>query len=332
MGQTLPSSAHWSVHWRISHMPLTFLWKQMRSPTAPRLVKFSAWRGGVVARLLDQRADQRPRAGADVGPVVAGGGNAGDGGRGVVAGGRDQRACRRRRAVPRAGRRACRRRCRAGRAWARWRGRDGGVEDFAAPLFFVELDQLRVGRVGVLGYARAAPVREQILRQVEPLLALGKSGQRVGVELVHRIQRQNLDAGKLSHPLLAALAMRGTLGLNGARIAIAERIGQRHARSIHSHVIDSPAIHSNGTNPLGREFSALAQSLFHAVYDAVEVPVQAAVDLARIVGESVHKFNCRLATLPPQQRHAAAFRPEIDWQSRLSGRWVSAVCQANSSS
>ena len=46
--------------------------------------------GGVVAGLLDERADQRPGAGADVGPVVAGGGDAGDGGGGVVAGGRDE--------------------------------------------------------------------------------------------------------------------------------------------------------------------------------------------------------------------------------------------------
>ena len=64
------------------------------------------------------------------------------------------------------------------------------MEDFAAPLLLVELDQLGVGGVGVLGDARAAPVREDVLGQVEPLLAFGQAGESVGVELVDGVERR----------------------------------------------------------------------------------------------------------------------------------------------
>ena len=40
------SAAHSVMHCRKSHMPLTFLWKQMRPPTAPRLVKSAACASG----------------------------------------------------------------------------------------------------------------------------------------------------------------------------------------------------------------------------------------------------------------------------------------------
>ena len=87
-------------------------------------------------------------------------------------------------------------------------GRAGGVEaegaeDLLAPLLGVEVDQLGVGGVGVLGDARAAPVGEQILREVEPLLALGQPGELVGVELVDGVEGEDLDAGELAHALLA---------------------------------------------------------------------------------------------------------------------------------
>ena len=62
-------------------------------PTPPSLVKFSVERLLVDHRLVEFDAHQRPRAGADVAPVVApGGGHGGHGGGGVVAGGRVRRA------------------------------------------------------------------------------------------------------------------------------------------------------------------------------------------------------------------------------------------------
>src|ERR1700744_1739984 len=38
----VPEAAHASMHCLSSHMPLTALWKQIRLPTAPRLVNSSA--------------------------------------------------------------------------------------------------------------------------------------------------------------------------------------------------------------------------------------------------------------------------------------------------
>jgi hypothetical protein len=136
-----------------------------------------------------------------------------------------------------------------------------GVEDLAAPLFLVEFDELGVGGVGVLGDARAAPVGEQILGQVEPLLAFGKAGELVGVELVDGVEGKDLDAGELAHALLAALAVGGALGLDGARIAIAEGIGERIAGGIHADVVHGPAIDGDGANAFGGELGALAQAL-----------------------------------------------------------------------
>ena len=206
------------------------------------------------------------------------------------------------------------------------------VEDLAAPLLLVELDELGVGGVGVLGDARAAPVGEQILGQVEPLLAFGQAGELVGVELVDGVERQDLDAGELAHALLAALAMGGALGLDGAGIAIAEGIGERIAGGVDADVVDGPAIDGDGANAFGGDFGALAHALFDAADDAVEVPAQAAVDLAGVVGEAMDQLDGRAC----RSSSAAARRgssPRRDRRrSRLVCRWASAVVPANSSS
>ena len=138
------------------------------------------------------------------------------------------------------------------------------VEDLAAPLLFVELDELGVGGVGVLGHARAAPVGEQILGQVEPLLALGQAGELVGVELVDGVEGQDLDAGELAHALLAALAMGGALGRGGARVAVAEGVGEGIAGGVDADVVDGPAIDGDGADAFGGELGALAQTILEA--------------------------------------------------------------------
>ena len=197
-------------------------------------------------------------------------------------------------------------------------GRVGEVEtqrreDLAAPLLLVELDQAGVRGVGVLGHAAAAPVGEQILRQVDPLgIGAGTVGRSIGVQLVDGVERKNLDAGELAHPFLAALAVGRPLRLDGARVAIAEGVGERLAGSVHAHVIHGPAIHGDGANALGGDLGALAQAFLNSIDDAVEVPAQAAVDLARIIGEAMYQLDRRAAPLPAQQRYAAAFRAQIN--------------------
>ncbi len=189
------------------------------------------------------------------------------------------------------------------------------VEDFAAPLFFVELDELRVGRVGVLGNARAAPVREQILGQVHPLLGLGlgQSSELVGVELVDGIEREDLNAGQLAHALLAALAMRGALGFDGARIAIAEGIGERQAFGVHADIVDGPAIDRERADALGGDVRrTCARPSSRPLTMQLQVPAQAAVDLAGVVGEAMNELDGRLAVLPAKQGDAAALRAQID--------------------
>src|ERR1017187_10549262 len=75
-------------------------------------------------------------------------------------------------------------------------------------------------------------------------LAFRKAGELVGVELVDGVEGKDLDAGELAHALLAALAVGGALRLDGARIAVAEGIGERIAGGIDAHVVHGPAVDS----------------------------------------------------------------------------------------
>ena len=186
------------------------------------------------------------------------------------------------------------------------------AEYFGTPLLGVELHQFGVGCVGVLGDARAAPVGQQILRQVEPLLALGQAGHGVGVQLVGGVEGEDLDSGELAHALLAAKAMGGVLRLDVAGVAIAEGVGQRRAVGVDARVVHGPAVGGDGANALGGERGTLAQALFQAAGDGLEVPVQAAAHLARIVGDAVDDLDRWAAVLPAQQADATAFSAKID--------------------
>jgi len=194
---------------------------------------------------------------------------------------------------------------------AGWVEAEGG-EYLLAPLLGVEIDQLGVRGVGVLGDVLAAPVGQQILGEVEPLLALGQPGQLVGVELVDGVEGEDLDAGELAHALLAEQAMGCALRLGVARVAVAEGVGQRRAVGVHAHIVHGPAVGGDGADALGGERGALAQALFQAAGDGLEVPVQAAVNLARVVGDAVYHLDRGATVLPAQQADAAAFGAKID--------------------
>ena len=95
-----PFASHSSMHWRSSHIPFTFFRKQILPPTPPRFVKFCDARVVGDARSIEHRTHQRPGAGADERPVVAGRGNRSDRRGGIVAGGNDHFGILERRKVP----------------------------------------------------------------------------------------------------------------------------------------------------------------------------------------------------------------------------------------
>ena len=106
--------------------------------------------------------------------------------------------------------------------------------------------------------------------------------------------------------------MGGDLRLGVARVAIAEGVGQRSALGVDAHIVHGPAVGGDGADALGRERGALAQALFQAAGDGFEVPVQAAVNLARVVRDAVDDLDRRATVLPAQQADAAALRAQID--------------------
>ena len=106
--------------------------------------------------------------------------------------------------------------------------------------------------------------------------------------------------------------MGGALGFDGARIAITEGVGKREAGGVHADVVHGPSVDGDGANTFGGELSAAAHAFLNAADDAVQVPAQAAIDLAGVVGEAVHQFDGRAAVLPAQQGDAATLRAEID--------------------
>ncbi len=70
------------------------------------------------------------------------------------------------------------------------------------------------------------------------------------------------DTSELAHALLAALAVGGALGLDGARVAVAEGVGEGIARGIDADVVDSPAIDGDGADAFGGDGGAFAEAFF----------------------------------------------------------------------
>ena len=125
-----------SVHCLTSHIPFTFLWKQFRSPTAPRLVKFSAHAAALLRGCSSNvptsdhvpelmYAQSLPVAGM---PAIADAVSWHAGAISVVSAKAANSA---------AARSVCRCRCPAAPASVRSPGPDAGIENLATPLLLV---------------------------------------------------------------------------------------------------------------------------------------------------------------------------------------------------
>jgi len=104
----------------------------------------------------------------------------------------------------------------------------------------------------------------------------------------------------------------GGLGGIVARVAIAKWIGERDALRIDADVVYGPAIDGDGADAFGSEGSALAEAIFDAANNALEVPAQASIELAGIVREPMDETDGGTPVRPAQERDAAAFGAEID--------------------
>src|SRR6185312_4842625 len=109
-----------------------------------------------------------------------------------------------------------------------------------------------MGIVGILRYPGAAPARQDILRQVQPLPAFVQVLKPVGMKLIDRVDAQQLNASQFPQFFRADPPMQRTLRLYATLVAIAERISKRLTFGIEPHVINSPAVNCNGANTLRR--------------------------------------------------------------------------------
>ena len=112
---------------------------------------------------------------------------------------------------------------------------------------------------------------------------------------------QGLRAGACEELFERHACIGVSLGCNRALIAIAKRIRQRFAIGAEPHVIDSPAIDSNGSDALRRALSRLAQAFIEPGENCFERPVQRCALMYRAVGNAMHQIDCRLAVDPLQQ-------------------------------
>jgi hypothetical protein len=105
--------------------------------------------------------------------------------------------------------------------------------------------------------------------------------------------------------------MGGALGFCVAGIAVAEGIREGNAGGVDADVVDGPAIDGDGADAFRGEVRALAEAFFDAVDDAVEVPAEAAVDLAWIIGEAMDELDQGPGIIPAKERYPATFCAEV---------------------
>src|SRR6266852_9515900 len=125
------------------------------------------------------------------------------------------------------------------------------MENFVAPRVRSESDKSRVSCIRVLAYALAAEAVGNELGQIHPWCSRILARDFVGIQLVQGIQSKNLNSSQRIEARRRQNSVHLAFCLLCPRISIVKGKGDWIALAVQPHVIDGPAIDSNGCNALG---------------------------------------------------------------------------------
>src|SRR5215472_902373 len=134
----------------------------------------------------------------------------------------------------------------------------------------------------------------------------------ISIQLIQRIQSQNLNSGELVKALRRNLGMNLLLCSLRAFIAITKRVADRLSLRSQTHIVNGPAIDTNRDNSFWRMLSARSDARFYTTKDGGNVPSKTAPLATHRVGETVYQVDLGLTFDPAQQRDATVFRTQID--------------------
>src|SRR5262249_1199671 len=101
----------------------------------------------------------------------------------------------------------------------------------------------------------------------------------------------------------------------GAGVTITERVIEWLAGRIEPHIVNRPAVNTNGmdrTVSMRNELGSKAKTLFRAVTKPVKLPIEVAIALNRPILKAMYKVHLGCSAVPLGERDAAACSAQID--------------------
>ncbi len=172
----------------------------------------------------------------------------------------------------------------------------------------------------VFGNALPAQPIRHVLRQVEPRRAGNLPCQFIRVELIQRIQAEQLNAGQRIEPRWSNNLMDFLFGFLRSFIPVAERIRTRTPILIQANIVDRPSIHANGRDSFGRGLGAKAHAAHDSIKNPADIPTEAFLRGHWAIRETIHHLNLRMTFFPSQERHTTTLCTQIHGDESCSFR------------
>src|SRR6266851_1117137 len=139
----------------------------------------------------------------------------------------------------------------------------------------IQRDHAAVRGVGVFADAFATEAMAHEFGDVDPRGAGFESREFVGVELVERVDADDLDAGQRIELLWRDDGVDFLFGLFGARVAVAERVSGGLSVWLKANVVDGPAIDGYRGDAFGSLLHSQLYSRLYTFKDFLSVPAEA---------------------------------------------------------
>ena len=194
------------------------------------------------------------------------------------------------------------------------------LQQVGRPLPRPRVDELRRRGVGELGrHLAGQPVVHEVRDGAEGDGGVDEPRRRAagGVELIQRVERQELDAGDGVDLVGRDAFEDGFHDAVGALVAIVVRVLQEDALLADERVVAAPGVDADAVD--GRAGGAL-HPLLELEPDAEDIPVERSVLPDRLVDEPVHLADVEHARAEPAEHGTAALGSEIERQKMSACR------------
>src|SRR4029077_17824132 len=136
----------------------------------------------------------------------------------------------------------------------------------------IQRDHATVRGIRVFADALAAEKVADVFGYVDPWGVRVVMGEFVGVELIERVDANDLDSREGIKRLGRERGVHLLFGFFGARIAVAERISDGWTVGLETDVVDGPAVDRDGSDAFGGLLRCQFDASFDACKDFLSVP------------------------------------------------------------